>query len=67
MMLGLNLYLDPSLVSVPSDFEPIKVSISFAVGSKDSLLDQGTVGKIQDIIAKKTDLPHELRVCISQR
>jgi dienelactone hydrolase len=32
------------------------------VGEKDSLLDKGTVGKIQDLMAKKTDVPHELRI-----
>lgn len=33
-----------------------------ALGTKDSLLDQGTVGKVQDLMAKKTDVPHEIRV-----
>ena len=32
------------------------------MGTKDSLLDQGTVGKIQDLMAKKTEVPHEMRV-----
>lgn len=52
----------PSLVAVPSDFEPVKKPLSLAVGDTDSLLDNGTVGQIQDVIAKKTDLPHELRI-----
>ena len=36
--------------------------LSLALGTKDSLLDQGTVGKIQDLMAKKTEVPHEIRV-----
>lgn len=52
----------PSLVSVPSDFEYVNKPLSVAVGDKDSLLDNGTVGQIQDLMAKKTDLPHELRI-----
>lgn len=55
----------PSLVSVTGDFEPISKPLSLAVGSRDSLLDMKSVGQIQDTIAQKTDLPHELRV--SQR
>jgi dienelactone hydrolase len=52
----------PSLVAVPSDFDPVTKPLSLAVGDKDSLLDNDTVGKIQDIMAKKTDVPHELRI-----
>jgi len=52
----------PALVSVPDDFEPVSKPLSLAVGSEDSLLDQATVGKIQDVLAKKTGLPHELRI-----
>ena len=52
----------PALVTVPGDFDPVSVPLSLAVGTKDSLLDQKTVGQIQDLMAKKTDLPHELRV-----
>ena len=52
----------PSLVAVPGDFDPVSVPLSLAVGTKDSLLDQATVGKIQDLMAKKVELPHELRV-----
>ena len=36
--------------------------LSLALGTKDSLLDQGSVGKIQDLMAKKTEVPHEIRV-----
>ncbi|KAI9829500.1 MAG: hypothetical protein M1819_006320 [Sarea resinae] len=52
----------PSLVAVPADFEGVTKPLSLAVGDKDSLLDMGTVGQIQDLMAKKTDLPHELRI-----
>ena len=54
----------PSLVAIPGDFEPVMKPLSFALGSKDSLLDEGSVGKIQDLMAKKTEVPHEIRVCV---
>ncbi|KAI9818022.1 MAG: hypothetical protein M1827_000646 [Pycnora praestabilis] len=56
----------PSLVAVPGDFDPITKPISFAVGDNDSLLDNTTVGKIQDLMAKKTDVPHEFRIYENQ-
>ena len=52
----------PSLVAIPGDFDPITKPISFALGTKDSLLDATSIGKIQDIMAKKTDVPHEIRL-----
>ena len=52
----------PSLVSVPGDFEPASVPLALAVGTKDSLLDMDTVQRIGDVLAKKPDVPHELRV-----
>lgn len=52
----------PSLVAVPGDFEDIAKPLSLAVGGEDSMLDSATVGKIQDLIAKNTDIPHELRI-----
>jgi len=52
----------PSLVSIPADFEGVEKPLSLAVGTKDSLLDTASIGKIQDIMAKKTSLPHELRI-----
>jgi hypothetical protein len=39
--------------------------LSLALGNKDSLLDQKSIGQIQDVLAKKTDVPHEIRVCPS--
>ncbi len=52
----------PSLVAVPGDFEGVKKPLSLAVGTRDSLLDQGSVGKIQDLMGEKTEIPHEIRV-----
>lgn len=52
----------PSLVAVPGDFDPVSKPLSLAVGDKDSLLDNKTVGQIQDLMAKKTSVPHELRI-----
>jgi len=52
----------PSMVAVPEDFEPVTKPLSLALGDKDSLVDMATVGKIQDALAKKTDLPHEIRI-----
>ena len=44
------------------DFDPITKPLSLAVGTKDSLLDVGSIGKIQDLLAKKTGVPHEIQV-----
>jgi len=52
----------PSMVAVPEDFEPVSKPLSLALGDKDSLLDQATVGKIIDVLAKKTEVPHEIRI-----
>lgn len=52
----------PSLVAIPGDFDPITKPLSLAVGTKDSLLDTDSIGKIQDLLAKKTAVPHELQV-----
>ncbi|KAH8602851.1 dienelactone hydrolase family protein-like protein [Bisporella sp. PMI_857] len=52
----------PSLVAIPGGLRTITKPFSLAVGTEDSLLDQKSVGQIQDIIAKKTDVPHELRI-----
>ena len=54
----------PSLIAVPGDFDPVSMPLSLALGTKDSLLDNGTVGQIQDLMAKKTTLPHEIRVSL---
>lgn len=52
----------PSLVAIPGDFEPVTKPLSLALGDKDSLLDNNSVGQIQDLMAKKTGLDHELRI-----
>lgn len=52
----------PSLVAVPGDFDPVVKPLSLAVGDKDSLLDNDTVEKIQDLMGKKADVPHERRI-----
>lgn len=52
----------PALVAIPGDFDPVTKPLSLAIGDKDSLLDNDQVGKIQDIMAKKTSIPHELRI-----
>ena len=49
-------------MAAPADFDPVEKPLSLALGTKDSLLDQATVGKIQDLLAKKTEVPHEIRV-----
>jgi dienelactone hydrolase len=55
----------PSLVAIPGYFEPVTMPLSLALGDKDSLLDQKSIGQIQDVLAEKTDIPHEIRVCPS--
>ena len=52
----------PSLVAIPDDFEGVSRPLSLALGTKDSLLDVASVGRIQDVLAKKTEVPHEIRV-----
>jgi len=50
----------PSLVTIPDDFEGVTKPLSLALGDKDNLLDQESVGKIQDTLGKKLDLPKEI-------
>lgn len=52
----------PSLVAIPGDFEPVTKPLSLALGTKDSLLSVDQIGQIQDILAKKTDVPKEIRI-----
>ena len=54
----------PSLVAIPADFDPVTKPLSLALGTKDSLLDVASIGKIQDTLAKKTDVPHEIQVSL---
>ena len=52
----------PSLVAIPGDFDPVSKPLSLAMGTKDSLLDNKSVGQIQDLMAKKMNVPHETRI-----
>jgi len=52
----------PSLVAIPGDFDPVTKPLSLALGTKDSLLDEKSMGQIQDVLAKKTDVPHEIQI-----
>ena len=52
----------PSLVAIPGDFDPVSKPLSLALGTKDSVLDVKSAGKIQDLLEKKTDVPHEIQV-----
>ncbi|KAL8695892.1 MAG: hypothetical protein Q9201_007912 [Fulgogasparrea decipioides] len=52
----------PSLVAVPGDLDPVSKPLSLALGTRDSLLDEGTRGKIIDLMAKKTEVEHEIRL-----
>lgn len=51
----------PSLVAVPGDFDPVSKPLSLAFGTKDSLVDEGTRGKILDLMSTKTEVEHEIR------
>lgn len=57
----------PSLIAVPGDFDPVAKPLSLTVGDADSLLDNNTIGKIQDVMAKKTNLLHELQIGFALR
>lgn len=52
----------PSNVAIPGDFDPVTKPLSLALGTKDSLLDQKSIHQIIDVLAKKTDVPHEIRL-----
>ncbi len=52
----------PSLVAVPGDFDPVSRPLSLAIGMRDSLMDEGTRGKIVDLMAKKKEVAHEIRL-----
>ena len=51
-----------SLVSIPADFDPVKAPLGFALGDKDSLLGEKEIAQIREIMDKKTEVPHEIRV-----
>jgi len=52
----------PSLTAIPADYDPISKPLTLGMGTKDSLLSVDQIGQIQDILAKKTDVPHEIRI-----
>ena len=52
----------PSLLAIAEDFEAVVKPLSVALGEKDSLVDSKSRGQIQDMLAKKTEVPHELRI-----
>ncbi|KAJ9634570.1 hypothetical protein H2199_008853 [Coniosporium tulheliwenetii] len=54
--------LHPSLVAIPADFDPVTKPLSLALGEKDSYLGQKEIGQIQEVMGKKRDLEHEIRV-----
>ena len=54
--------IHPSFVSIPSGFDPVEKPLSLAMGTKDSLLPMGQIRQIQDAMAKKADVPHEIRI-----
>lgn len=45
----------PSLVACPGDFDPVTKPLRLDVGDSDSLLDNKTVGSIQELLNKKSD------------
>ena len=42
----------PSLVAIPGDFEKVQRPLSLAVGTKDSLLDEKSIGSIREAMEK---------------
>jgi len=52
----------PSLVAIPGDFDPVARPLSMALGTKDSLLGEKEIGQIQELMAKKSDVPNEIKV-----
>jgi len=51
----------PSLVAIPGDFDPVTKPLSLAMGTKDSLLGEKEIGQIEEVMGKKTGVPHEIR------
>jgi dienelactone hydrolase len=52
----------PALLGIPKDIDAVSKPIAFAVGDKDSVLDNATVKRITDILDSKKDVPHEVRI-----
>jgi len=53
--------LHPSMTS-NADFEAITKPVTIAVGDRDSVVPKATVDGIIDVLEKKVDLPHEIRI-----
>ncbi|KAG9775779.1 dienelactone hydrolase family protein-like protein, partial [Aureobasidium melanogenum] len=51
----------PSLLSIPSDLEPVAKPVSLAVGEKDSMLDLKSVDQIKEAL-EKTGVPFEVKI-----
>ena len=54
--------MHPSLLGLPADLEGLTKPLSVGLGDKDSLVDASQRGQIQDVLGKKTDVAHELRI-----
>lgn len=52
----------PSLVAIPGDFEAVAKPLSLALGDQDSLLDMKSVDLITEVMSKKTNIKHEIRI-----
>ena len=52
----------PSLVAIPSDFDPVTMPLSLALGTKDSMLDEKQIKQIQEVMSKKKDVDWEIKV-----
>lgn len=52
----------PSMISIPGDFDPVTKPLSIALGSKDSLTDASSAGKIKEVLEAKENVPHEIQV-----
>ncbi|MCJ1468169.1 hypothetical protein MMC07_006797 [Pseudocyphellaria aurata] len=52
----------PSMIAIPGDFEPVTKPLSIALGSKDSLTDPSSAGKIKEVLEAKKNVPHEIQI-----
>lgn len=52
----------PTMMSIPGDFELVTKPLSIALGSKDSLTNVKSAGKIKDVLDAKQNVPHEIQV-----
>ena len=52
----------PAMVGIPADLDPVSKPLSLAFGDQDSLVNQEAVGQFIDVLGKKKDIPHEIRI-----